>query len=133
MGQYLICATAKQEPRDSTAAMRRHDNEIASFAFSSRNDAFSRMLILYVDPIASQAVCIRALRSILENTSRCRSRNGLELTDRIGPTLSCLLGHFPSQPGLRYGDDGDPCIVVLGESQPMFKCLCCQFGAVGRN
>ena len=51
--QHLICPTAKQEPRDTTTTMRRHDNQIAPFAVSGSDNAFRWMLILYVDPIAS--------------------------------------------------------------------------------
>ncbi len=96
--------------------MRRHDNQIASFAFSGSDNTFSWMLILYVDPITSYAVCIRALNSVIEDMIRCSNRNGLELTDRIGQMFSRFLGHVESRPWLRYCDNHDACIVVLGES-----------------
>jgi hypothetical protein len=118
MGEHLICLAAKQEPRDAAPAMRRHDNQITPFVFSGGNDAFSRMPILQVNAIAGHSVCGPTLSSIIKNAISRRSRDALEATDRIRLTLPRLVSHVQGRPWLGHRDDGDLCIVSLGEGKP---------------
>ncbi len=91
------------------------------------------MLTLYVDAIADYPVSFPALSSAIENAICCSSSDGLKPTNRIGQMLSRFLGHVESRPWLRHRDNGNPCIVALGEGEPMFDCLCCKFRAVSCN
>src|SRR5262249_37697743 len=51
----------------------------------------------------------------------------------IGPMLSRFVGHVQGRPWLRHRDNGDGCIVMLGEGKPVFESLRRQFRAVGCN
>jgi hypothetical protein len=111
--------------------MRRHDNQITPFVFGSGNDAFSRILILYINAIAGHSVCGPASSSIIKNAISRRSRYALEATDRIRLTLPRLVSHVQGRPWLGHRDDGGLCIVSLGEGKPMFEGLRRQLRAVG--
>src|SRR5262245_5268056 len=132
-GEYLIRLAAEQQSRNAAPAMRRHDNQIAPLPFSGRDDTFGRMLILHVDDIAGHAVCVPTLDSAIEDAIGRRCRQFLKMTNWIGPWLPRLLGHLRARPWFRHRDNGDVCIVMLGEGKTVFKSLRRQFRAVGCN
>src|SRR5262249_40220911 len=113
--------------------MRRHDNQIAPLPFSGRDDTFGRMLILHVDDIAGHAVCVPTLDSAIEDAIGRRCRHLFKMTNWIRPMLPRLVGHLQGRPWLRHRDNGDVCIVMLGEGKTVFKSLRRQFRAVGCN
>src|SRR5215475_333730 len=43
------------------------------------------------------------------------------------------MGHIQRRPWRRHGNNGDTCIVLLGEGKPVLKSFGRQFGAVGSN
>ena len=106
--------------------MRRHDDKITALVFCGGDDAFGRLPILYVDAIASYPVSLPALDSVVKNALRCSRREGLELTDRIGPPIfSRLFRHFERRPWLCYRYNRDLRIFALGEAKPVFEGFCC--------
>src|SRR5262245_47351357 len=133
VGEYLIRLAAEQQSRDAAPAMRRHDNQIAPLLFSGRDDTFGRMLILHVDDIAGHAVCLPTLGSAIEDAIGRRCRHFLKMTNWIGPMLPRFVSHVQGRPWLRHRDNGDVCIVMLGEGKPVFESLRRQFRAVRCN
>jgi len=91
------------------------------------------MLILHVDDIAGHAVCLPTLGSAIEDTIGRRCRHFLKMTNWIGPMLPRFVSHVQGRPWLRHRDNGDVCIVMLGEGKPVFESLRRQFRAVGCN
>ena len=76
------------------------------------------MLILHVDDIAGHPVCVPTLDSAIEDAIGRRCRQLFKMTNWIRPMLPRLVGHLQRRPWLRHRDNGDVCIVMLGEGKP---------------
>ncbi len=96
MRKNLVSLAAKHKPRNASATMGSHNNEITSFVIGRLNNPFRRMLIFHMNDITFQTVRGPSLCRSIENFLGSRLRELFEPADWVRLTHANFVGSVPS-------------------------------------